>query len=1162
MNSTHPPSRIVDFSLLGGAAAVLALVFGLANAALATDPIYQNFSDLYYTIPGTPPPPIDASNFDNENQFNVNFQQESLDPQFYEPENTVNYTNNSSGFNTGIMTADSPFTNIDGDNIIFNSTGAGFQFDTLTTNTLPHIEAGTFHNSGQIRCESVIDGNNVISFDGENFFFPIDIGQCLVWATNIICPGTIIVGENGLIQLTGDNVDLSHAVLTLEQGLVTSNYVDATINSEGEGFDFSTNGVMVPSQAFTATNADSLPPDNLNLAFPASYFNVVQEGPSNMLVRAVFLVNQSTNVPVSVYIASPAFNGQGALFQWYGTYLNPVTDTVNTNYLYLFHYYFQGTNLPNILTIGTIPNNGDEGDYANFLWAQGSPYPGLGPPTSEGYQNIFNDNVLSNVIYEYFNASLTGTTVGTNASAGNPGGALTNMPSRVQITANRDLKMNLAQIQGLNYLSLTATNQFDGSPGALISSPYSDINLAVTNGYPHPLSISNLLASDPIPQWGGTLDEWSTRWTNTDINGVSWDYRVALVYSSLVPSLTPQVQNLTLSASNVDISDILNIFGATRCNARSLTLTTNYFGGTGTSPDGELDMQNADPYSWSWSVSFPNLLWLDNAGAIRLPNFSDFVSSASVTNITQPVPAVQAAATLAESNSLNNIAAGGAVTILDTSYQFVKTLNNRIPYQVKVGPNFNGSMSNLIAAINRGPGSGTSYSSDTFASSVVVAGLLNVTNRSVVISASANYVGTVGNGIPVSTTVTNLAWSSAALAGGVDSIAATTNIAPASCPYSAIINNGYLSDLGSTIWVTNFLNGGVISNGPGSFLLNSINTTLTNGSITAGGDISFTANTLIASNIALQAGRSLDLQVTNYLWDGGASNANVWAVGATNGTGANGLMLPFLPTNTTPPLNNLLGTSISLVTPAPNKQVASIWAGLDYGTNTIGYNTNNVAIGQLILNSQAPESSFYFSGPPDSTTNNAIYVDQLVLENFASLADREGSAGIPTLQFNNNPGAGNLTIYYADAVSSATVNGGPLEEVSYLLDGLNGGHLVWIPQYVGIYSSTTNHLNIGLVENSQPGAIASRVDFKLAAINVPQKSVRLTWESFPGATNAVYYSTNLVRSDWLLLTNFVSPTNLPPMGVWPISDAVLEPYNLSAPDSYYRVIVTPNSSFP
>ena len=72
--------------------------------------------------------------------------------------------------------------------------------------------------------------------------------------------------------------------------------------------------------------------------------------------------------------------------------------------------------------------------------------------------------------------------------------AVTNLPGRIQINASRELNLALAQISRPNYMSLQSTNQFDGSPGASIQVPYSDLNLGVTNGF---LTISNLLTPQP-----------------------------------------------------------------------------------------------------------------------------------------------------------------------------------------------------------------------------------------------------------------------------------------------------------------------------------------------------------------------------------------------------------------------------------------------------------------------------------------------------------------------------------------------------------------------------------------------------------------------------------------------------------------------------------------
>jgi hypothetical protein len=327
------------------------------------------------------------------------------------------------------------------------------------------------------------------------------------------------------------------------------------------------------------------------------------------------------------------------------------------------------------------------------------------------------------------------------------------------------------------------------------------------------------------------------------------------------------------------------------------------------------------------------------------------------------------------------------------------------------------------------------------------------------------------------------------------------------------------------------------------------------------------------SNIMLQAGRSLTLLATNWLTDGGVTNGNIWSVSTTNGTGFDGLglILPMLPTNATPGLNNLLGTTIYMQTPPPNKEVSSTWAGIDYGVSTTGYTTNNVAIGQLILDSLAPNSVFYFAGTGGSGVSNAIYVDHLVLDDYASYTNGLGTRQIPTLEFDSN-----LTIYYAAATASG-------EDVSYQLNGSNAGHLQWVPQYAGYFSSislvypngTTNTLNIGLaqspfldsngdgianVNDPAPIFVSSQVNFKFSLTNVPPEMGLLTWDSIPSATNCILYTTNMMSPSWTVVTNFVSPSAVPPVGGWPITNVLIEPLRMTTPHGYYRVRVSPNSA--
>ena len=72
-------------------------------------------------------------------------------------------------------------------------------------------------------------------------------------------------------------------------------------------------------------------------------------------------------------------------------------------------------------------------------------------------------------------------------------------------------------------------------------------------------------------------------------------------------------------------------------------------------------------------------------------------------------------------------------------------------------------------------------------------------------------------------------------------------------PYLTLINNGLISDVGAQIWANNFENGGTFTNGVGAFSLSAVNATFTNGSLSAAGDVSISAGTLLASNLVMLA---------------------------------------------------------------------------------------------------------------------------------------------------------------------------------------------------------------------------------------------------------------------------------------------------------------------
>ena len=590
----------------------------------ATDDLYQNTLANYYTIPGNPPPIIDATAFDNESVFSVSYSTyQSLTALRYEFKNVVNYTNGENG----VMTFNTP-TSTNG--FIFNTYGLISEFDSWRPALNNNFPAGTFFNQGTIRVDSLLDGNNIFAFGGFQFYILTSLGQCLITATNIINPGDIVVGAEGQIKLTGQNVDLSRGIFTVEstlnanQGLFNFGLLDnVTFNSTGSvGLD--TNGDWNPGLDLLANSALSSYspfPTILSLTNSTAYFDIKGLGTSNVIYRSVFVENDNPAVPYNVYIDSPAgatlgFESGAAHVEWLGSIIDPATGSTTTNYLYLTDNYAFGAST-NVAVIGGVPDNFSFISSSTPLLVGPipvSPFPVPSPFTTAYISNRFS----------YMSGQILASSISTNISTTNPHGSLTNLPGRILVNANQELNLENAIISGQDYLALTATNQFDGSAGAHIISPYSDFNLGVTNGQ---MVISNLL-SGALPNWSGSIQAWSTRWLEVDpVTGVTNDFRVLLVGSRLQPTATPWVQNFKLhGATNLVISDALNVYATMSIDAQSLTLTTNGVGNGASSLDGELNWLGTANLGLT---QFPNLRDLTNNGAIRAPNLAQFIASSN-----------------------------------------------------------------------------------------------------------------------------------------------------------------------------------------------------------------------------------------------------------------------------------------------------------------------------------------------------------------------------------------------------------------------------------------------------------------------------------------------------------------------------------------------------
>lgn len=585
---------------------VASLMLGLvARPVVATDSIIAPVGD--YIAPPKIPLQVDATNFVINNYFSINFTN-FFQPQLYTTDNTLNFTNNGS--------------------IVGNT---GFQFDWFgKTNALGvkgHKLAANFVNNGTILCGS---GNNTNTFFNLFLLSP-GLPKLVINATNVsLRSSTNTVGVDGLIAVTGKNVDLNRAKIHLEGFEDTPTNIFGFLPTVpgmsaaywGVGTNtMNANGNFTATTPFTPGHAVNLPGGFFGfrqLALPNAAFYV--DGyiiGTNRFVQGVFIRNTNTSIINNVYFPFVDV----PVVEWIGRQTNQVSGAVTTNLMYLaddFGTFFTNglyTNFSYYTAAGTaIP--------FNYTFTPTPPFSffGLGPAAAPASPiGIFDPVVITNE-YAAFGAVFSPTTVRFDDL---PIAArdVTNLPGRIQITADANLDMTLARISGPNYMGLRATNHVKSTSGARISVPLSDISLATTNGR---LAITNLLY--PVVQrFTGEVDLYSARWTN-NFGGLSTTYAVLFVDSQLDSVAPSQVQDLTLTvrdvqpnvalrSTNVVISDILNVIRRLKIETVGLTITTNQQ--PAATPRGELNLLTSE---FTWSAAFPQLRYLTNAGGISAQN--------------------------------------------------------------------------------------------------------------------------------------------------------------------------------------------------------------------------------------------------------------------------------------------------------------------------------------------------------------------------------------------------------------------------------------------------------------------------------------------------------------------------------------------------------------
>ena len=196
------------------------------------------------------------------------------------------------------------------------------------------------------------------------------------------------------------------------------------------------------------------------------------------------------------------------MVEWAWPSTNIVTGLSQTNHLYLLDNIVGSTNLM-LLTNGVgppstayaptfIPTN-----YSIFRSGATS----LTPATNRLATGMIAPSTNWITTYTAYEAFFDPTTVLLSEVAGQ---TYSNMPGRIEITASDQLDLRSSRIAGLNYLRLTATNNFKKDANTRILTSAADYDLAATNST---LSISNLLAPT-CPRLTGYVDVFSTGWTN------------------------------------------------------------------------------------------------------------------------------------------------------------------------------------------------------------------------------------------------------------------------------------------------------------------------------------------------------------------------------------------------------------------------------------------------------------------------------------------------------------------------------------------------------------------------------------------------------------------------------------------------------------------------
>jgi len=607
----------------------------LPEAGVAVDDFYINNGSVNN-------PQVDAINVVNKGLW------QASGTLIYETFDTLNFTNQIGTYSSSGVMDGTP----------------GFRFMTSSTTTGLRTMASSFFND---------NGAVVRARDSSAFGFPcavatVDPSYLLISATNIVVKGgtsgspkaSLLVGANGLLELTGQNVDLTRSGLAVlpvwaeargsangdtnfmpdiaisDQYWARTNFTEQEPLFSGSLWngstawnpDFTLPGPYADSylndlgsMTVTVTNQSGSPQDVViitNMAKGAVFIL----GPTGFGVQAGFSQAQNGSDTVGVLLSAQ--------------FTNVATARPEDAYLYLEDRLASGgtTGLLQNL-IGCPANTFRPANYllTRFPFDPGAAgnwgYPERAFFTKSGNTDplVKRDGVTNTVVaageWSDYGAYVDNTASRPPSVAG---ASVTNVPGRISITADRlDLTRTRLRAEGQIFIK---TSHLISSSNAVVDCQNLNFDLASTNGN---LNVQNL-SMDGVNRLTGSISVWSAVWSNTaevvlesyvvddegnatpaDItNSVNIVFHTLMVDGRSLSSFLPvSVFSVTTRSTNVVVKDNMSLGQSAVFDCRSLTL------------EGNISIPGNPLRDWTY-VNVPNLLYFTNHGTFSIANESHF----------------------------------------------------------------------------------------------------------------------------------------------------------------------------------------------------------------------------------------------------------------------------------------------------------------------------------------------------------------------------------------------------------------------------------------------------------------------------------------------------------------------------------------------------------